>query len=466
MDRIERKKILDEIQKNGFVLDREADFYTKDKQVVSALLAATMIEIDGERTWYLHLEIITQKKKVEKLLRESEKRYRLIAENTADVIWVIDAETQRITYVSPSVYQLSGFSTEEVLGRTARDVLTPVSSQKFFEQIEKRSVEFIERGSRPISFTDEADQICKDGSVVPIEMTTNYLLNDDGQLEIIGVSRDISQRKAAEREIRAYSEHLADMVEERTRELRDAQEKLLRQERLATLGQLAGTIAHELRNPLGVISNAVTYLKMIQPDADLKVQEYLEIIRSETRTSEKIIAELLDFTRMKTADRSSASISEIVHKSISRNPAPETVKVNFSIPDNLSPVFVNGPQIEQVIGNLLTNAYQAMPDGGDLFILAEEAKMPGTNVSCVRISVKDTGEGIPVENLEEIFEPLFTTRVKGIGLGLAISRKLTEVNHGLITVKSKPGEGSTFTLYLPKLRRSNEPGINHLDRRR
>jgi len=449
VDRNEREKIVAEMQENGFVLDHEADFYTHDGQVVSGLFAATLIEIDGEPHTVFTSRDITQKKMVEKQLRESERRYRLIAENTADVIWVIDAETQRITYVSPSVYQLSGFSMEEVLGQSVRNVIPFGSPQKFSELIEKRSAKFFEHGSYPISFTDEADQICKDGSVVPTEITTNYLLDENGQLEIIGVSRDISQRKAAEREIQKYSEHLAEMVEERTRELRDAQEKLIRQERLAALGQLAGTIAHELRNPLGVISNAVTYLKMIQPEADQKVQEYLEIIRSETHTSEKIIAELLDFTRMKSAERSYISVSEIIHKALARNPAPETVKVNIQIPKNLASVFVNGPQIEQVIGNLLTNAYQAMPGGGDLSIRAGTSKIPGSKANGIKIVVIDTGEGILPENLEKIFEPLFTTRVKGIGLGLAISKKLTEVNHGQIIGKSKPGVGSTFTLYLP-----------------
>lgn len=449
VDRNEREKILAEITEKGFVLDREADFYTKDGQIVSGLISATVIEIEGEPHMVFTSRDITQRKKAEKQLRESEIRYRLIAENTADVIWVIDAQTQQITYVSPSILKLTGFTVEETLGRSIGNFVMPGSSLSFDELLKKRSAEFFERSLQPISFTDEVDQICKDGSVISTEMTTNYLTDENGQLEIIGVSRDIRQRKAAEREIRKYSEHLAEMVEERTRELRDAQEKLLRQERLAALGQLAGTIAHELRNPLGVITNAVTYLKMIQPEADQKVQEYLEIIRSETLTSEKIIAELLDFTRMKSAERSAVSISDIIDRALARNPAPETVKVDIQIPQNLSPAYVNGSQIEQVIGNLLTNAYQAMPDGGKLSMRAGISLMPGTKESSIMIIVKDTGEGIAPENLEKIFEPLFTTRVKGIGLGLAISQKLIEVNHGKITVKSKPGKGSIFTLYLP-----------------
>lgn len=449
VDRNEREKILAEIKEKGFVLDHEADFYTKDGQIVSGLLSATIIEIDGQPHMVFTSRDITQRKKIEKQLRESETRYRLIAENTADVIWVIDARTRQITYVSPSIVKLTGFTVEETMGRSIGNFVMPGSSLSFDELLKKRSAEFFERGSHPISFTDEVDQICKDGSVISTEMTTNYLTDENGQLEIIGVSRDIRQRKAAEREIRKYSEHLAEMVEERTRELRDAQEKLLRQERLAALGQLAGTIAHELRNPLGVITNAVTYLKMIQPDADQKVQEYLEIIRSETLTSEKIIAELLDFTRMKSAERSAVSISDIIDQALVRNPAPETVKVNIQIPKNLTPVYVNGPQIEQVIGNLLTNAYQAMPDGGNLSMRASASLMPGTKKNSIMLIVKDTGEGIAPENLGKIFEPLFTTRVKGIGLGLAISQKLIEVNHGKITVKSKPGIGSIFTLYLP-----------------
>ncbi|MFZ5909924.1 MAG: two-component system sensor histidine kinase NtrB, partial [Chloroflexota bacterium] len=142
-------------------------------------------------------------------------------------------------------------------------------------------------------------------------------------------------------------------------------------------------------------------------------------------------------------------------RTLERFPAPEGVRVTLDLPGDLPPVFADPRQVEQVLGNLVVNACQAMPQGGQLLVLS---RVEGSVISdqCtdddrqwVRIAVRDTGVGIPPENLEKIFEPLFTTKPKGIGLGLAVSRKLAEANGGRIEVQSEAGVGSTFTLYLP-----------------
>jgi signal transduction histidine kinase len=291
---------------------------------------------------------------------------------------------------------------------------------------------------------------------------TNYTLNGEklsvslrwsaapgyeNSLEKVLVSMvDITDRKQAEDQIRQLNASLEQRVEARTRELRNAQEQLVRHEKLAMLGQLAGGVGHELRNPLGVINSAVYYLKLVQPDADEKIKTYHSIIEQEVNTAGRIINDLLDFGRIVSPDCQPVSIPELIQRVLTRFPAPPSVHVQLNLPASLPKVFVDPLHLEQVLGNLTTNACQAMKDredGGKLTISASLKK------NQVAISVKDTGTGISPENMQKLFEPLFTTKLRGIGLGLAVSKKLAEANGGRIAVSSEPGQGATFTVYLP-----------------
>jgi signal transduction histidine kinase len=253
-------------------------------------------------------------------------------------------------------------------------------------------------------------------------------------------------RDAALKKLEKYSEQLAEMVEERTQELRLAQEQLIRNEKLATMGQLAGSVAHELRNPLGVLSNAAYFLTITLTDADEKTQEYLGIIDSEVRKSQKIVSDLLSFSRVQKTQniqREDVLVTSLVHRALTEQPAPTTIEVSTEFSQNLPPVYVDPQQIQQVLANLVSNAYQAMPDGGKLIIKTEVER------DQVALSVIDNGTGISPENIDKLFEPLFTTKPKGIGLGLAVSKDLVEANGGSIEVKSDDGGGCTFTVWLP-----------------
>jgi signal transduction histidine kinase len=263
----------------------------------------------------------------------------------------------------------------------------------------------------------------------------------------VSIHKDITERKLAEQKLAAYAEHLEDMVEQRTQELREAQEKLVRQEKLAVLGQMAGSVGHELRNPLSVINSAIYYLKTIQPNASDKIKQYLEMIGQEVQNSEKIITDLLDFARVKSAEREAISVSDLILQTLERFPVPPSVEVTLEIPTDLPEIFVDPRQMTQVLGNLVTNACQAMPEGGQLGISVQSSVISETTFAAIR--VRDTGTGITPENMKKLFEPLFTTRAKGIGLGLPVSRKLTEANEGRIEVQSEAGVGSTFTVWLP-----------------
>ena len=389
--------------------------------------------------------MMTERKQVEQALRASEERYRTLYENVPIGIYRTTPDGH-ILMANPALVHMLGYTSfEELSGRDlAKEGYEPgYPRQHFQERIER------EGGLRGLESTWK----CKDGSIIHVRESA-HLVRDEKNLPLFyeGTVEDITERKRAEQELKAYSEHLEEIVTERTRELREAQAQLIRQEKLAVLGQLAGGVGHELRNPLGVINSAIYYLKLVQPDADEKIKQYHAIVEQEVHTAEKIINDLLDFARLKGGEGKPVSVPELVQRVLVRFPVPPSVKVTLKLPARLPKVFADPPQMEQVLGNLVINACQAMvspgsttgvPQGGKLTISARRQN------ELVAIAVKDTGVGIPPENMNKLFEPLFTTKLKGIGLGLAVSQKLVEANSGRIEVKSEPGKGSMFTLYLP-----------------
>jgi len=244
-------------------------------------------------------------------------------------------------------------------------------------------------------------------------------------------------------ELGKWGSELEARVEERTRELEETQEKLIRAERLAAIGQLGATVGHELRNPLGVINNSVYYLKTKLEDADGKVQRHLNIIEREVARSNKIISGLLSFARVKTPQLKEVQINALVEEALLRSFVPDNVIVVTSLEDSLPPLMVDPDQIEQVFLNLILNAVEAMPDGGKLEIATKAEDR------FIVAQFKDHGCGIAEESLETLFEPLFTTKAKGIGLGLAASKQIIETHGGSIEVASQLGKGSTFRVRLP-----------------
>lgn len=238
---------------------------------------------------------------------------------------------------------------------------------------------------------------------------------------------------------------MAENLAARTRELLDAQEELVRKEKLSILGQLSGSVGHELRNPLGVMSNAVYFLQMVLSDADETTKEYLDIIKKEIDNSLRIITDLLDFARTRTPQIKAEKARELIAESLGRCTLPENVEVRFEIPESLPKLSVDPLQMGQVLQNLITNGFQAMPSGGVLTLSARDDRQSGL----LRLSVIDSGEGITPENMKRLFQPLFTTKTKGIGLGLVVCRSLVEANGGSIKVVSEAGKGTTFSVALP-----------------
>ncbi|MDD5332845.1 MAG: ATP-binding protein [Rhodoferax sp.] len=236
-------------------------------------------------------------------------------------------------------------------------------------------------------------------------------------------------------------------LRERSRQLLEAQEELLRKEKLAVLGQVAGSVGHELRNPLGVMSNAVYFLQTVLSDADPTTREYLDIIKSEIASSERIVSDLLDSVRTKPPQPETVGLAELLGQTLRKCSLPPSVSVKLDIPAALPPLRVDPVQIQQVLRNLISNGVEAMPDGGGLEIRALENKPEGT----VAISVRDSGSGMAPQVLAKLFQPLFTTKARGIGLGLVVVKNLTQANGGSVQVASVAGRGSVFTVTLPVL---------------
>ena len=242
------------------------------------------------------------------------------------------------------------------------------------------------------------------------------------------------------RDLRESEERLRQKIVE----LQAAQEELVRKEKLAILGLLAGSVGHELRNPLGVMSNAVYFLKMVLEEADETVQEYLGIIKKEIDTSLRIITDLLDFARTKPPKLQTVTARAIIDESLGRCTLPNNVELDDEVPATIPPLKVDPLQIGQVLQNLITNGVQAMPAGGTLSLRGSRE-----DVDTVRLEIADTGEGISPENIKKLFQPLFTTKARGIGLGLVVCRNLTETHGGRIEVRSEPGKGTVFAVLLP-----------------
>lgn len=259
------------------------------------------------------------------------------------------------------------------------------------------------------------------------------------------------QRQQAEETLREHSEHLQDIVLECTRELREAQEELVRKEKLAVLGQLAGGIAHELRNPLGLIKGSAYFLDMVIPKTNPEVQEALRILIRGIAKSERIIESLLGFARPDILSLQTVEVNHCVQEALADITIPESVRVEQKLDPSLAPIKADPGQLELILGNLMLNAIQAMPTGGRLTIRTFTRPPPdeAQGSSWIAVQIEDTGIGIPEENLHRLFEPLFTTRADGIGLGLAIVKTLVERHHGKIEVQSRVGQGSTFTILLP-----------------
>ena len=244
-------------------------------------------------------------------------------------------------------------------------------------------------------------------------------------------------------EVEAVRRHLEEAVEKRTGELRSAQESLARREKLALIGHLASGVGHEIRNPLGVMANAVYYLETVQADASPQVRQYLGILRQQIQLCAKIVNDLLDLSRATPVKRERVGVNRLVDERLQRIESGAAFVAD--IPHDLPAVAVDPVHAGQVLDNLLSNAVQAM--NGSPGTVSVRARATGDGFVCLEVS--DTGPGISQEHFSKVFEPLFTTKARGIGLGLALSKSLAQANGGDLALVSAPNQSATFAFILP-----------------
>ena len=372
---------------------------------------------------------VTQGLRAHAALKKSERERKAILDAIPDIAWLKDPRG-RFVAVNQTLVQAFGKQREaEVLGRTDFDFVPNALAVGYRADDE----EVMRTG---LSKRIEEPFIDASGRTAWIETVKTRILGDDGEvLGTTGIARDITERKQTDQALRLSRDELEERV-------REAQESLVRRERLAVLGQLAGGVAHQIRNPLAAIMNATYVLRRhLQPGQHSDVEDALRIIHDEVRHANVIITGLLDYARVRSPDRHPTNIVEIIGRALSADLIPDTVLIERFIED-VPPLDADADQLHGAIFNLVRNAVEAMPNGGHLKV---EARAEGGEVL---IAVSDDGPGISAPVRAHLFEPLHSTKPLGIGLGLVTARTFVESHGGRITLVDQP-RGARFEIRLP-----------------
>jgi signal transduction histidine kinase len=251
----------------------------------------------------------------------------------------------------------------------------------------------------------------------------------------------------AKQELEKFTKFLEKRVDARTRELKAAQDELIKKERLAAIGQMASVVGHEIRNPLAVINNSIYFIKTKLGQAaepDPKIQKHIKIIESEIQQANGIINEILTYSRQRELKPERVFINTWMEEVLSVYPFPAHITLDKQFDISNPPIDIDITEFQQAVRNLIGNGIEVMPQQGTVRIRTQ-AQVDGT----VMLEIGDSGSGIPPEVLDKIFAPFFTTKARGTGLGLAVVRKVIDRHRGRVDVESVVGKGTTFRLYIP-----------------
>jgi len=353
--------------------------------------------------------------------------------------WKIDVQKNRILW-SDELFRIFGMDQQE----------TQLTHDMFLERIYPEDRSDYNKVVKKLATEGKADfefrLVRSDGEIRWVSGQGATFFGKNGvPVTMFGTMQDITKRKETEEELRKHREHLEELVDERTKELRKTHEKLSRSERFAALGKMAGMVAHELRNPLGVIKNSVYFLKMklSKEMKEEKTNRHLVILEEEVDISDRIITDILTYGRLKEPKMSKVNLNKVINQAIERIKIPSNIILDFKLEPDLDAIMADENQLMLVFTNVILNATEAMPKGGRL-IIATFAKN-----KFIEIKVKDEGMGIPEEDLPKIFDPDYSSKSKGTGLGLAICQSIVSMHNGEINVQSELNKGTEFVISLP-----------------
>lgn len=363
-----------------------------------------------------------------------------VFENAVDAIITIDQHGV-IHAVNAAAVRQFAYRADEMLGQNIK-LLMPEPYRSEHDEYLRR---YFATGERKIiGIGREVTGRRKDGVTFPMHLAVSEI-TVEGQRMFVGMVRDISDLKAVEAELERLNAHLEQRVQERTRQLRAAQGELLRQERLVTLGQVSGGIAHEIRNPLNAVKTSTYYLLHAKQLPRDKMIEHLERIDRQVTLIDQVVTALADVARMPEPKLGPVQLAPLLREVLRSVTLPATINVSLEISDTFPVAWADQHQLPIVFRNLVRNARDAMPEGGSLTITGREDA-----TDTVEVVITDTGEGMSEESQRRATEPLYSTKARGMGLGLAISRTILEKNRGSLAIASEVGRGSEFSVRLPR----------------
>jgi len=402
--------------------------------IMMSLLLAITVAILG--SW----RMLTARR-LNQALRESEERFRSIFESAAAPMAII-APNKTFLQVNPSACRLFGYTKEEFQSLNVDDIEPPSNLEKTNHQneaLKSDDRDFIEREKR---------YLCKDGSMVWGHSTIAAVRDSGGNLlHFVALTQNITKQKLAELELVKHKDHLEVMVAEKTQELQSAQDELLQQERLAALGKLTATVSHELRNPLGALTNGLYNIEAALDANDGQMaRNALQLSERSVNRCVRIIDELLYYGRKDRLEQKPVAIDELINETLDEMKWPEGLELRRELK---SDAVVSGDKerLRRVVLNLVINAQQALQESNqtDKLILVATRKADTT----AEIMVEDNGPGIPEDLHEKIFEPLFSTKSFGVGLGMSVVKEVIQMHKGDVTLQSPGQHGCRFVVRIP-----------------
>jgi two-component system sensor kinase FixL len=373
--------------------------------------------------------------KSEQQLSFSEKKYRRLYETTQDGIMARNIQGKMID-CNLAYAKMLGYTKKELRHLTIRDLLP----EKWLEQREKIVDKVLQTGH---SILFEREYKRKDESVFPASVRTWQLTDEKGKvIGIWSIVRDITEQKTSQKNLEKYADVLKKIIEERTKQLKAS-------ERLVAIGQTAGMVGHDLRNPLQTITGELYLAKgdvdsLAQGEAKSNLQESIHVIEEQAAYMDKIVSDLQAFVQPIRIDKKPINLKELVANVLALVATPNNITVQSRLQDDFPQIKADFQLLKRVLINLVTNSVQAMPEGGKL-TLTGHVNRDGQ----VLITVQDTGVGIPDAIKNQIFTPLFTTKPRGQGFGLAVCTRVIEAHGGTISFESAVGKGTEFTIQFP-----------------